>query len=55
MKPISGELLEGRERAVKHWQRVMATPGLPPMSYHYAQSALKQLGHPWREPGCDDE
>ena len=48
------ELVQGRQRAIKHWQKVMENPSAPAMSKHYAREALKQLGHPWREPGEDE-
>lgn len=54
MKHLSQSNLSSREQAIKHWQRVMETPGLINMSYEYAQAALKTLGRPWREPGEDE-
>ena len=29
--------------AREHWHRVLKTPGLPPLSYQYAEQALNQL------------
>ena len=41
--------------AVKHWQRVLQTAGLPQVSYDAAAEALQKLGaQPERVPGEDD-
>lgn len=32
-----------REQAVAHWRKVLATRGLPPISYQYAREALAML------------
>lgn len=48
-----------REQAIAHWRRVLATSGLPPISYDSARGALRALGVDLeaeaREPGGDDE
>lgn len=38
-----------------HWDRVMATPGLPAISYRYAQAVIGKRNVIEREPGQDDE
>lgn len=38
-----------------HWQRVMATEGLPHISYRYAQEVLGKHQAIERQPGQDDE
>lgn len=34
----------GKINPTEHWQRVLATPNLPELSYRMARSALKKLG-----------
>ena len=42
--------------AVKHWQKVLQTAGLPQIAYDSAIEALKKLGGvPERVPGEDDD
>jgi len=44
------------EEVVAQWQKVMATAGLPKISYDYAKEALEKLGaQSERVPGSDDE
>lgn len=38
-----------------HWQRVMATQGLPDISYRYAQMVIGKREQIERQPGQDDE
>lgn len=37
---IVAKLAEPKSKPVLHWRRVMATPGLPEISYRYAREAL---------------
>ena len=44
------------EDVIGHWRKVLATAGLPSVSYAYAKEALEKLGaEPERVPGQDDE
>lgn len=48
-----------RKKAVAHWERVLTTDGLPPISYEFAREALAVLkaSHEFlatREPGEEE-
>lgn len=43
-----------RPDPIEHWNKVLATPRLPEISYRTATVALERLGR-FREPGQDDE
>ena len=51
---LDSELITGRERAIKHWKRVIQECPMHSLSYRYAEEALKQLGVYERTPGEDD-
>lgn len=49
-----------RERVVAHWEKILATPQLPPLSHEFARAALsvlrgfeKSIEEPIREPGAE--
>lgn len=39
----------------QHWRKVLNTPGLPPISYRFANEYLARFAPVQREPGQDDE
>lgn len=55
MATIRAILESPRPDPRKHWQRVMATQGLPDISYRYAQMVIGKREQIARVPGQDDE
>ncbi len=51
------EILKRPKRTpIEHWRNVLATPGLPPISYEFANAALAKIDHRReRQPGEDFE